>query len=39
MNTLVAVPSGHPGGLESLMGAHFGHCDLYTLIAVENSEI
>jgi predicted Fe-Mo cluster-binding NifX family protein len=38
-NTLVAVPSGHPGGLEAAMGAHFGHCDLYTLVTVEDDKI
>jgi predicted Fe-Mo cluster-binding NifX family protein len=39
MNTLIAVPSTAPGGLEAPLGAHFGHCDLYTMIAVENGEI
>ena len=39
MNTLVAIPSTSPGGLESLLGAHFGHCDLYTLVSVEDKEI
>jgi predicted Fe-Mo cluster-binding NifX family protein len=32
MNMRIAVPSTHPGGLDSLLGAHFGHCDLYTLV-------
>lgn len=31
----IAVPSAHPGGLEAEVGAHFGHCDLYTIIDVE----
>jgi predicted Fe-Mo cluster-binding NifX family protein len=39
MNTLVAVPSGNPGGLEAIVGAHFGHCDLYTLVAVKGGKI
>ncbi len=39
MNTLIAVPSSLPGGLESSVGAHFGHCELYTLISVANGEI
>ncbi len=39
MNTLVAIPSGNPGGLEAVMGAHFGHCDLYTLVAVADGKI
>jgi len=39
MNKVIAVPSSAPGGLDAGLGAHFGHCDLYTLITVENSEI
>ena len=39
MNTLIAIPSTSPGGLESPLGAHFGHCDLYTMVTVENNEI
>lgn len=39
MNTLIAVPSSSPGGLEAPLGAHFGHCDLYTLVAVEDQAI
>lgn len=39
MNTLIAVPSSAPGGLQSPLDAHFGHCDLYTLVSVENSKI
>lgn len=36
---LIAVPSENPGGLKSALGAHFGHCDLYTLVSVEAGEI
>jgi predicted Fe-Mo cluster-binding NifX family protein len=39
MNTVVAVPSEIPGGLKAPIGAHFGHCELYTLIRMENGEI
>lgn len=39
MSTIVAIPSGQPGGLEAPLGAHFGHCDLYTLVSVENGKI
>ncbi|MGM0402304.1 MAG: NifB/NifX family molybdenum-iron cluster-binding protein [Thermodesulfobacteriota bacterium] len=39
MNTLIAVPSNQPGGLDAPLGAHFGHCDVYTLISVSNGEI
>lgn len=39
MNTLIAIPSSAPGGLDAPLGAHFGHCDLYTMVTVENNEI
>jgi predicted Fe-Mo cluster-binding NifX family protein len=39
MEKLIAVPSSHPGGLEAPLGAHFGHCDLYTLVSVEGGEV
>jgi len=35
----IAVPSMQPGGLESLRSGHFGHCDVFTLIHVENGHI
>ncbi|KAF1074163.1 NifB/NifX family molybdenum-iron cluster-binding protein [Halodesulfovibrio sp. MK-HDV] len=38
-STLVAVPSAAPGGLEAGVDAHFGHCQMYTLISVENGSI
>lgn len=37
--TRIAVPSANPGGLESALGQHFGHCDLYTIVEVENGSI
>jgi predicted Fe-Mo cluster-binding NifX family protein len=39
MSRVIAVPSTNPGGLEAPLGAHFGHCDLYTLVTAENGEI
>ena len=39
MNKIIAVPSSHPGGLDAQLGAHFGHCDLYTLVTVEGDQI
>lgn len=39
MNQIIAIPSVSPGGLEAELGAHFGHCDLYTLVTIENGEI
>jgi predicted Fe-Mo cluster-binding NifX family protein len=37
--TLIAIPSENPGGLDAGIGAHFGHCDLYTLVAVQDGAI
>ncbi len=34
--TRIAIPSALPGGLESQVGAHFGHCDIYTVVDVED---
>jgi predicted Fe-Mo cluster-binding NifX family protein len=38
-STIVAIPSTHPGGLEAPLGAHFGHCDLYTLVKIEQGQV
>ena len=35
----VAVPSMLPGGLEAQRSGHFGHCDVFTLVEVDNGEI
>jgi predicted Fe-Mo cluster-binding NifX family protein len=35
----VAVPSMHPGGLDAMRSGHFGHCDVFTLIHVEDGQI
>jgi predicted Fe-Mo cluster-binding NifX family protein len=39
MRTLVALPSAQPGGLGAALSAHFGHCDLYTLVSLEEGRI
>ncbi|MDA8404617.1 MAG: dinitrogenase iron-molybdenum cofactor biosynthesis protein [Desulfobacteraceae bacterium] len=39
MNTLIAIPSTTPGGLGAPLGAHFGHCDLYTMVSVKDKTI
>ena len=39
MNTLLAIPSGMPGGMDAPMGMHFGHCDIYTLVEIENGAV
>jgi len=36
---IVALPSNAPGGLDAPLGAHFGHCELYTLITMESGGI
>jgi predicted Fe-Mo cluster-binding NifX family protein len=35
----IAVPSNNPGGLEGGRSEHFGHCDLFTLVDVENGVV
>ena len=35
----IAIPSNAPGGLEAGMGMHFGHCDIYTIVEVENNTV
>lgn len=37
--TRIAIPSTLPGGLEASVGAHFGHCDLYTIVDVKESQV
>jgi predicted Fe-Mo cluster-binding NifX family protein len=35
----VAVPSMNPGGLDAARSGHFGHCDVFTLVHVEDGAI
>jgi predicted Fe-Mo cluster-binding NifX family protein len=35
----IGVPSMKPGGLEAMVSAHFGHCELYTVIELEGKKI
>lgn len=35
----IAIPSEGEGGLKGLRSGHFGHCDVFTLIDVEDGEI
>ena len=39
MSTIIAIPSENPGGLDANLGAHLGHCDLYTLVTVDDGEV
>ena len=38
-NGRIAVPSLENGGLEGVRAGHFGHCDVFTLVDVENGNI
>lgn len=39
MAVLVAVPSQNPGGLKAGLMSHFGHCDVFTLVEMENGGV
>ncbi|MBW2610281.1 MAG: NifB/NifX family molybdenum-iron cluster-binding protein [Deltaproteobacteria bacterium] len=38
-NGRIAVPSAEKGGLDGTRSGHFGHCDVFTFIDVENGSI
>ena len=35
----IAIPSNGEGGLDGTRAGHFGHCDVFTLVDVEDGEI
>jgi len=35
----IAIPSNGEGGLEGTRSGHFGHCDVFTFVDVEDGEI
>ena len=39
MSGFIALPSGAPGGMEAPLDAHFGHCQMYTLVEVEDGKV
>lgn len=39
MNIVVAIPSANPGGLQAALGEHFGHCEVYTLVCLDDGDI
>ena len=39
MKLRIAVPSALPGGIDSRVSPHFGHCDVFTIVEMEDSEI
>ena len=36
---LIAVPCENPGGLEAAISEHFGHCDAFTLVTVDDGKV
>ena len=36
---VIAVPSVAPGGLDAEVSGHFGHCDVFTLVTIEDGKI
>ena len=36
---LIAVPSEAPGGLEATISDHFGHCDAFTLVHIDDGQV
>ncbi|MFC1877838.1 NifB/NifX family molybdenum-iron cluster-binding protein [Thermodesulfobacteriota bacterium] len=38
-NGRIAIPSNGAGGLDGTRSGHFGHCDVFTFIDVEDGEI
>ena len=38
-NGRIAIPSLDDGGLDGQRSPHFGHCDVFTLVDVQNGEI
>jgi FKBP-type peptidyl-prolyl cis-trans isomerase 2/predicted Fe-Mo cluster-binding NifX family protein len=36
---LVAVPSDSPGGLDARISDHFGHCDVFTMVRLEEQRV
>ena len=38
-NGRIAIPSNGEGGLDAQRSGHFGHCDVFTFVDVENGEI
>ncbi len=38
-NGRIAIPSNDQGGIDGTRAGHFGHCDVFTLVDVENGKI
>ncbi|PIP19517.1 MAG: dinitrogenase iron-molybdenum cofactor biosynthesis protein [Candidatus Omnitrophica bacterium CG23_combo_of_CG06-09_8_20_14_all_41_10] len=35
----ICIPSMNPGGLDAMVSAHFGHCEVFTTVDIEGKEI
>lgn len=35
---IVAIPSNNPGGMDASRSEHFGHCDVFTVVQLEENE-
>ncbi|MDI6819614.1 MAG: NifB/NifX family molybdenum-iron cluster-binding protein [Candidatus Hodarchaeaceae archaeon] len=35
----VAIPSNKPGGLDAAVSPHFGRCDVFTIVKIENGKV
>lgn len=38
-NVKIAVPTNNPGGMAATRSDHFGHCDLFTVIDLQDGKI
>jgi predicted Fe-Mo cluster-binding NifX family protein len=36
---IIAVPSAAPGGLEAQRSGHFGHCDMFTIVRLQDGAV
>lgn len=39
MATLVAIPSANPGGLDAALMSHFGHCEVFTIVEMDGTDV
>ena len=39
MDTLIAIPTAEPGGMDATVDAHFGHCGMYTLVEIADGKV
>ncbi len=37
--TIIAVPSNNEEGINSSVSSHFGHCEYYTLVTLEDNQV